>query len=132
MDASSSSRRTWIEIRPACSKTQPRSVVLLAEDVDRNIDCYAKSIGYFVVLLAEDVDRNDYKSAVKVAVDTSSSSRRTWIEISDSSSGVRRKNVVLLAEDVDRNTVTMVFAAPTGAVVLLAEDVDRNCLLHML
>ena len=103
MDASSSSRRTWIEIRPACSKTQPRSVVLLAEDVDRNIDCYAKSIGYFVVLLAEDVDRNDYKSAVKVAVDTSSSSRRTWIEI-----------------------ILMWTSRPTPCVVLLAEDVDRN------
>ena len=33
---SSSSRRTWIEIRPLTARTSPNPVVLLAEDVDRN------------------------------------------------------------------------------------------------
>ena len=55
----------------------------------------------------------------------SSSSRRTWIEISSHCVRNTGKNVVLLAEDVDRNDILNV-ACRKREVVLLAEDVDRN------
>ena len=58
-------------------------VVLLAEDVDRNLEDQRVYKAKLVVLLAEDVDRNC----------------TTW-------SRVEYKLVVLLAEDVDRNYVT--------------------------
>ncbi len=59
---SSSSRRTWIEIEPYKTKINGSLVVLLAEDVDRNIHTVKlqKWIKQ-VVLLAEDVDRNRLK-----------------------------------------------------------------------
>ena len=81
-----------------------------------------------VVLLAEDVDRNQSMEKQSQTVNGSSSSRRTWIEITWISSGSRTsKNVVLLAEDVDRNFAA-VYELDAGDVVLLAEDVDRNLL----
>ena len=103
------------------------AVVLLAEDVDRNIQiisilangCVSSSsrrtwieiCGFsrhrnfcYVVLLAEDVDRNMATRSVTGRPVRSSSSRRTWIEILPSLQ-LRsiRLHVVLLAEDVDRN-----------------------------
>ena len=85
---SSSSRRTWIEIPmkticPGCG-----TVVLLAEDVDRN------------AILAPDT-----ASSL-----TSSSSRRTWIEIHHTGQFGDGHGVVLLAEDVDRNDLVGVEA----------------------
>ena len=57
-------------------------VVLLAEDVDRNIECADCPVHpKCVVLLAEDVDRNYSDQRAGRALKTSSSSRRTWIEI---------------------------------------------------
>ena len=56
-----------------------------------------------VVLLAEDVDRNLLVFETIEVLLPSSSSRRTWIEISIRSAQVGDADVVLLAEDVDRN-----------------------------
>ena len=61
-ELSSSSRRTWIEINLGKHKTDKDTVVLLAEDVDRNDQSV---VGYAIAAL-------------------SSSSRRTWIEIEKS------------------------------------------------
>ena len=56
---SSSSRRTWIEIRLRHLPWHFHNVVLLAEDVDRNLqNMDAEYTLVCVVLLAEDVDRN--------------------------------------------------------------------------
>ena len=80
---SSSSRRTWIEIRTRSRRRCRIRVVLLAEDVDRNIQ------GIFT---------GNWEQA-------SSSSRRTWIEILPARASSSRARVVLLAEDVDRNNI---------------------------
>ena len=56
-----------------------------------------------VVLLAEDVDRNSLGQFRPQTIYPSSSSRRTWIEISQAESMTGSLAVVLLAEDVDRN-----------------------------
>ena len=56
---SSSSRRTWIEMSVRLDSKLLKTVVLLAEDVDRNTDIDWLGVGKNV----------------------SSSSRRTWIEI---------------------------------------------------
>ena len=80
-----------------------------------------------VVLLAEDVDRNNHIILQKISGRTSSSSRRTWIEISLLRGSGDNLGVVLLAEDVDRNKITDE-ASSAIEVVLLAEDVDRNTL----
>ena len=102
----------------------------------------------WVVLLAEDVDRNATGTYSYTLAPTSSSSRRTWIEIIASEENCWARDVVLLAEDVDRNVPVQgahdmyhassssrrtwieifsssVFTSPPS-VVLLAEDVDRN------
>ena len=79
--ASSSSRRTWIEMLPVFYGQDRVSVVLLAEDVDRNTLGAAGAERLRVVLLAEDVDRNT----------------NSW------SKALALVQVVLLAEDVDRN-----------------------------
>ena len=78
---SSSSRRTWIEIICTRKPTSTAWVVLLAEDVDRNIGERVQDIRFLVVLLAEDVDRNCKACDVPRSAKKSSSSRRTWIEI---------------------------------------------------
>ena len=83
MALSSSSRRTWIEIIHLCGITVRISVVLLAEDVDRN----------------------EVPAALKTKRTLSSSSRRTWIEIVAPGSWSDGRTVVLLAEDVDRNAM---------------------------
>ena len=80
---SSSSRRTWIEICSAARSWDSVAVVLLAEDVDRNLmETMGMTEDEAVVLLAEDVDRNASINGGMPYVDKSSSSRRTWIEIS--------------------------------------------------
>ena len=56
-----------------------------------------------VVLLAEDVDRNILQLREMSDLRMSSSSRRTWIEIQGMEATVSYDTVVLLAEDVDRN-----------------------------
>ena len=56
-----------------------------------------------VVLLAEDVDRNVYLHVHISCVHLSSSSRRTWIEMIALYIRLAVFLVVLLAEDVDRN-----------------------------
>ena len=56
----------------------------------------------------------------------SSSSRRTWIEITIWYEWNRVSKVVLLAEDVDRNHRAGRHVEQRVHVVLLAEDVDRN------
>ena len=58
---SSSLRRTWIEMPIAFRhSTSTTEVVLLAEDVDRNVYPPAIIGAFLVVLLAEDVDRNTF------------------------------------------------------------------------
>ena len=79
------------------------TVVLLAEDVDRNISYSThQTRGSKVVLLAEDVDRNRNTVSACSALTCS---------------------VVLLAEDVDRNSLTLP-ERYSSAVVLPSEDVD--------
>ena len=56
-----------------------------------------------VVLIAEDVDRNILQLREMSDLRMSSSSRRTWIEIQGMEATVSYDTVVLLAEDVDRN-----------------------------
>ena len=56
-------------------------VVLLAEDVDRNKPATTAAVGLAVVLLAEDVDRNMLRCAELGLSHESCSSRRAWIEI---------------------------------------------------
>ena len=89
---------------PLAEISQTTGVVLLAEDVDRNLP-YIKIFDLtHVVLLAEDVDRNTLASSAPTATLTSSSSRRTWIEITLLlACAIFNWLVVLLAEDVDRN-----------------------------
>ena len=84
---SSSSRRTWIEIGRSERKTGDEVVVLLAEDVDRNV----------------------LSGQNQVLIVGSSSSRRTWIEIKRLSKSNTNTTVVLLAEDVDRNLYGILF-----------------------
>ena len=56
-------------------------VVLLAEDVDRNKRQERRNEGQKVVLLAEDVDRNESEGVSGYSAERSSSRRRTWVEI---------------------------------------------------
>ena len=101
---SPSSRRAWIEMYVASSKTTILSVALLAEGVDRNHP------------------RRDrwYRTA-------SPSSRRAWIEIPAIWRRRKRSPVALLAEGVDRNwLIAVVTPTPFREVALLAEGVDRN------
>ena len=56
----------------------------------------------------------------------SPSSRRAWIEISQSPPPISRVTVALLAEGVDRNIKTYGIAEEKHYVALLAEGVDRN------
>ena len=124
------------------------AVVLLAEDVDRNFYVTGITNDQWVVLRAEDVDRNKNASWREKVGSRSSSSRRTWIEISVRLFLRSFSTVVLLAEDVDRNFyVTGITSEQwlssssrrtwieicrmnstfgSVRVVLLAEDVDRN------
>ena len=82
------------------------AVVLLAEDVDRNLLQLAGQIKRRVVLLAEDVDRNTGSDVASTPTRSSSSSRRTWIEMGLSVPLMAENaHVVLLAEDVDRNNM---------------------------
>ena len=61
---SSSSRRTWIEIYTMIAFCVASTVVLLAEDVDRNLFIRLSPYIHHVVLLAEDVDRNIFNIIV--------------------------------------------------------------------
>ena len=82
---SPSSRRAWIEIRPAESSRKRRSVALLTEGVDRNIwRKYRIEVEHLVARLTEGVDRN--KSFV---------------------GGEDAEAVALLTEGVDRNTLAV-------------------------
>ena len=68
--------------KPATTAAVGLAVVLLAEDVDRNmLRCAELGLSREVVLLAEDVDRNPYALPLSARRAGSSSSRRTWIEI---------------------------------------------------
>ena len=79
---SPSSRRAWIEIRPAARSNKRTNVALLAEGVDRN-------------RVLERVPQH---------LDASPSSRRAWIEIMHWCRNSGMPRVALLAEGVDRNT----------------------------
>ena len=80
--ASSSSRRTWIEMLPSSrsfaqfwSSSSRRTWIEMSESLPEESSCP-------VVLLAEDVDRNAQVVVFASGRQASSSSRRTWIEIS--------------------------------------------------
>ena len=146
---SSSSRRTWIEIRQSTRRTRSQSVVLLAEDVDRNFIARGRHpkftpssssrrtwieivpVPKTAISISSSSSRRTWIEIVKILwliddLEPSSSSRRTWIEISLCVAQIRTKTVVLLAEDVDRNDFDFPIWKPEYKVVLLAEDVDRN------
>ncbi len=59
------------------------AVALLAEGVDRNDSLGSLAITTIVALLAEGVDRNYNSLVTKYGFAMSPSSRRAWIEISD-------------------------------------------------
>ena len=102
------------------------TVALLAEGVDRNIQCIIRPCDIKVALLAEGVDRNTLFLRFAGAESKSPSSRRAWIEIPEAGSCCLRRSVALLAEGVDRNIFKQ-NAPPSGKIVaLLAEGVDRN------
>ena len=84
--------------------TQPSSVALLAEGVDRNL-CVAAE--------------HEWDLA-------SPSSRRAWIEISSPTTTSEQRQVALLAEGVDRNLLMESWYSICSRVALLAEGVDRN------
>ena len=78
-----------------------------------------------VALLTEGVDRNVDVMAYAMAHSKSPSSRRAWIEISTPREKRPGWSVALLAEGVDRNTTSLV-PSPFSVVALLTEGVDRN------
>ena len=80
-----------------------KSVALLAEGVDRNINKSAGTSAPAVALLAEGVDRNYFGQTNDKEYVRSPSSRRAWIEIRHRDQRGRSGIVALLAEGVDRN-----------------------------
>ena len=148
---SSSSRRTWIEIRQSTRRTRSQSVVLLAEDVDRNFIARGRHpkftpssssrrtwieivpVPKTAISISSSSSRRTWIEIVKILwliddLEPSSSSRRTWIEIYTMIAFCVASTVVLLAEDVDRNILDYL-KRRNDYVVLLAEDVDRNSII---
>ena len=78
-------------------------VALLAEGVDRNLATFFHLYHAMVALLAEGVDRNTTADGVCALAARSPSSRRAWIEMEQTLSRSKPKEVALLAEGVDRN-----------------------------
>ena len=144
---SSSSRRTWIEICYGLDRDFRPRVVLLAEDVDRNVSqtvshqCGCKSsssrrtwieIFQYLLIGSSHMSSSSRRTWIEMTSarkccrsGRSSSSRRTWIEICAGISAVFR-----IASSSSRRTWIEISARTpppwSSRVVLLAEDVDRN------
>ena len=123
---SPSSRRAWIEICLIASFSFLKFVALLAEGVDRNLECMVNLPVALVALLAEGVDRNPLRRSGTTTRSASPSSRRAWIEIVQPCGSPPFSGVALLAEGVDRNCACLAMSSFVCAVALLAEGVDRN------
>ena len=80
---SPSSRRAWIEIEGSHRIDHRRTVALLAEGVDRNSRSPMLERLAQVALLAEGVDRNLWSCGILHLHNWSPSSRRAWIEITN-------------------------------------------------
>ena len=123
---SPSSRRAWIEIWAALSKSVSTAVALLAEGVDRNLGANREETTGIqspssrrAWIEIEAGQRNT------VSCWMSPSSRRAWIEIKNADVPTFCDAVALLAEGVDRNRPAALLPRATP-VALLAEGVDRN------
>ena len=124
---SPSTRRAWIEISPLRQKVTPLSVALHPEGVDRNsIAVYSCSVMLAVALHPEGVDRNICKISANTTNGKSPSTRRAWIEIFASRTGISRPAVALHPEGVDRNRTSTIFRLTPNDVALHPEGAGRT------